>query len=105
MEEPYKTEDKRNPDGTFAQGTAPGPGRPKGKTLKEFQAELFRKMTDEQKLLWLEEHKVTGIDRWKMSEGNPKQDIEADIKGDLTISISEDIAKKYDINPSPEGNS
>ena len=83
MEEPFKTEEKRNPDGTFAQGTAPGPGRPKGKTLKEYQAEAFRMMSDEEKAEWLKD--VPKDTRWKMSEGQPKQDM--DLKHDATIRV------------------
>ncbi len=47
--EPIKTEIKRNEDGTFAEGTAPGPGRPKGKTMKEWARDYLSKMTDEER--------------------------------------------------------
>lgn len=83
MDGPIKTEEKRNPDGTFANGTKPGPGRPKGKTLKEYQAEVFRSMSDEQKEEWLKD--VNKDTRWKMSEGNPKNDVE--VSGELTSKI------------------
>lgn len=73
MEIPNKTEEKRNPDGTFAPGTAPGPGRPKGKSLKEYWKARFAAMTDEEK----EEFsmKVAPDLLWKMAEGNPRQDV------------------------------
>lgn len=34
-----------------------------------------------------------------------KQSVSSEVSGSLTIQISEDIAKKYDITPSSEGNS
>ena len=96
----------RDEKGRLLPGNTANPhGRPKGQTLKEFQAELFRSMTPEQKIQWLEEHKIGGIDRWRMAEGNPKQDVEAEVKGEITISISEDIANKYAIKPNDTNSS
>lgn len=69
MSEPIKTEEKRNPDGTFAPGTAPGPGRPKGKSLKEYWKQRFANMTDEEKEKFSE--KVAPEILWKMAEGQP----------------------------------
>lgn len=83
MEEPYNTEKKRNPDGTFAVGTGAGPGRPKGKTLKEYQAERFRGMSDEEKEEWLKD--IAKIEKWRMSEGNPESKMEAKVEGNLII--------------------
>lgn len=76
-EVPIKLENTgRNPDGTFMVGHPDvGGGRPKGKTLKEYQAEQFRQMTDEEKELWLKMHRITGETRWKMAEGNPQTDL------------------------------
>lgn len=54
-------------------GTANPHGRPKGKTMKEFVAEKFRNMTEEEKAEWLAQHKIQGIDQWRMAEGNPHQ--------------------------------
>ena len=83
-QEPVKQENNRNPDGTFKQGVSGNPnGRPKGKTLKEYQAEQFRMMSDDEKAEWLKDvHKDT---RWKMSEGLPKADVE--LSGEVTAKI------------------
>lgn len=91
MDDPIKTEDKRNPDGTFAEGTKAGPGRPKGKTMKEFAREFYFNMTDEEKIAYIKkiEEKKPGF-AWEMGEGKAKQDME--ISGELTskvISIDE----------------
>ena len=86
MEEPLKMEEKwRNLDGTFKEGYPGGPGRPKGKTLKEYQAEQFRIMSDDEKAMWLKMHKVSGETRWKMAEGNPKQDVDAKVEVESKI--------------------
>lgn len=72
--EPIKTEEKRNNDGTFAEGTAPGPGRPKGKTLKEFARLYLMTLPDDEKMKYLSELPKDVV--WKMAEGMPKQDTE-----------------------------
>ena len=84
MEEPVNQENNRNPDGTFKQGFSGNlNGRPKGKTLKEYQAEQFRMMSDEEKAEWLRD--VNKDIRWKMSEGNPKNDVE--LSGEVVSKI------------------
>ena len=87
--EPNKTEEKRNSDGTFAEGTAPGPGRPKGKTMKEFAREYFMLKSDEEKIEYIENlEKVKPGFAWTMGEGNPKQDTDVTSDGkQLQISV------------------
>lgn len=83
-EKPLKMEEKwRNPDGTFKEGYPGGPGRPKGKSLKEYQAEQFRNMSDEEKAEWLKD--VNKDTRWKMGEGMPAQGI--DLAGEVGINV------------------
>ena len=61
----------RNPDGTFKEGFSGNPGgRPKN-SLKDYIKIKLSEMTDEEKEKWIQEHKISGIDQWKMSEGNP----------------------------------
>lgn len=74
--EPVNTEIKRNTDGTFANGTTGGPGRPKGQSLKEFWRERFKNMTDEEKQEFSKN--VSNEMLFKMAEGNPEN------KTDLT---------------------
>jgi hypothetical protein len=87
-EEPIKLEENwRNPDGTLKKGHPDlGAGRPKGQTLKEYQAQKFREMTEEQKEEFLKE--IIKETRWKMAEGNPHQGIgQAEELDKLSINI------------------
>jgi hypothetical protein len=61
-------------------------GRPKG-TLKDYLSRKFQAMSDEEKEQWIIDNKIQGIDAWKMAEGNPKQDNETKLSGDLTINV------------------
>jgi hypothetical protein len=76
----------RNENGTFAAGTAPGPGRPKGQSLKEYWRQRFADMTDEEKA---EFTKKVGVDTiWKMAEGNPATATDVTSGGEkLTINL------------------
>lgn len=62
-------------------------GRPKGQTLKEYQAEKFRQMTDNEKEEWLKD--VVKDTRWRMSEGNPTNEITGGL--DIKVSKLEEI--------------
>ena len=81
------SEMNRNPMGRGGFGEHPeninAGGRPKN-SLKSYQARKFAEMSDEEKEKWLNDNKILGIDRWKMSEGNPSN--ETELKGSLTIS-------------------
>lgn len=94
MDNPNKPVENRRKDGTFGAGNNANPnGRPKGQTLKEYQAQKFRNMSDEEKDEFLETHKVSGETLWKMSEGNPKQDLEANVSismGEILDELEDD---------------
>ena len=94
-QEPIKTEIKRNEDGTFADGTAPGPGRPVGKTLKEWMREKLLGMTEEQRELFLKD--IPKDLQWRMAEGNPKQDTDITTKGLPIIQLAKEIVEKNEI--------
>ena len=59
-------------------------GRPKN-SMKSYVAKMLAEMSDEEKLDWLKKNKITGIDQWKMGEGNPKNDME--LFGEVTTKI------------------
>lgn len=89
---------KRAENGTFLEGTAPGPGRPKGQTLKEYWRRRFSEMTDEEKVAFTE--KVGNEMIWKMAEGNPAQDTDITSKGEKIVfpilgGITNEIPKDH----------
>ena len=82
MNEPDNTKKTgRNPDGTWKKGFCPNPGGRGKNPLKEFSLKEFESWSDEEKRDFLS--KISPIDRWKMTEGNPKQDTE--MSGELKI--------------------
>ena len=94
MEEPQKLDDiGRNPDGTFKEGHAkvPGSGRPRN-PIKEFSMKEFESWSDYEKKQFLE--KITPIDRWRMTEGNPHQTVDSKVEGDINISGVEITVRK-----------
>lgn len=79
----------------FMPGKSGNPkGRPPGQTLKEFQAQRFREMTDKQKLEWLEAHDVSPEVVWKMAEGNPANATDITSGGEKIIVMPSEIIKK-----------
>lgn len=86
MEEPNKTDLKREEKeeeryrderGMFLPGNPGGPGRPRGQTLKEWVSDRLMELDEKERLAFLK-----GIPKdliWRMAEGNPRKDIEAQI--------------------------
>lgn len=73
---------KRDEKGRLVKGTPPGPGRPKGQSLKEYWRMKFQEMTPEEKEAFSQK---VGLDTiWRMAEGNPHSTI--DEKQDITIT-------------------
>ena len=81
IENPKSSEDKepdnredtgRNPDGTWKPGVSGNPGGRSKKPLKEYGLKIFNDMTDEQKDEFLKS--IPNGERWRMIEGNPRQD-------------------------------
>jgi hypothetical protein len=55
-------------------------------------------MTDEEKEAWLKKEKISGIDKWKMGEGNPATQIEGNAENPLFIKVINEIADKNGIS-------
>ena len=103
-QEPLKMEENwRNEDGTFKEGHPGGPGRPVGKTLKEWMREKLLNMTLEQREEFLKD--IPKDLQWKMAEGNPKQDTDITTKGLPIIELAKEVVQKNVIDTSPEPNS
>lgn len=99
MEESNITDKKTDRPWLYKKGQSGNPkGRPPGvKSLKQWTRERLLAMTDEER-----DEFMNGLPKeiiWKMAEGNPKQDVETDIKGELVINISEKIAQKLNDTP------
>ena len=72
---------KRNSKGQLLPGNTANPnGRPKGQSLKEYEREKFSKMTEEQKEVFLKT--ISPELRYRMAEGNPKQDTDITSAGE-----------------------
>lgn len=75
----------------FMPGVSGNPGgRPKN-PLKDFSLKEFNNWTDEQKKEFL--NKISAIDRWKMTEGQPKQENEHTFDEDAPLNV---IIRKWD---------
>ena len=76
----------RNPDGTWKKGFCPNPGGRGKSPLKEFSLNEFNSWDDEKKRKFLS--KISPIDRWKMTEGQPKQENEHSFDEDAPLNIT-----------------
>lgn len=70
----------------FVKGKSGNPGgRPKGsKSLKVFAREYLESLPDDEKIEYLKTLPSELV--WKMAEGNPKQDNDTHVDGNLTIN-------------------
>lgn len=78
----------------FKPGQSGNPGgRTKGTiSLKEYAKRYLAEMTDEEKLEFMKG--IDKVDIWKLAEGNPKQDNETKLSGEVSVNIV-----KYNDNP------
>lgn len=93
-EKPNKAVDNRNPNGTFGANNNANPlGRPKGKSMKEYMADKFRTMNDEEKEKWIFDNKLEAQVMWKMAEGNPAIDVTSKGESFAPIPILGNVPK------------
>lgn len=59
-------------------------GRPKTRTLKEYAREFLSNMSEEGRIEYFKHIKPEEV--WKMAEGNPKQDNETKLSGEIIIN-------------------
>lgn len=80
---------KRDENGKFVEGTAPGPGRPKGKSLKEYWKQRFSEMSEQEKEEFAK--KVSPELLWQMAEGRPSAEMQVDatISGPALVRLDE----------------
>ena len=67
----------------FMPGQSGNPGGRPRNPLKDFSLKEFNSWTDEKKRKFLA--KVSPIDRWKMTEGNPENDV--NVQGEVIAKI------------------
>jgi len=84
MEEPVKHLPKQLEPYKWKKGQSGNPhGRPKGKTLKEFAREYLESLPDDEKIEYLASLPTELT--WRMAEGNPTNENDLHLKGDLII--------------------
>lgn len=80
-------ESSNNRPWLFKKGNCANPGgRPKGsKSLKTRAREYLEGLSDEEAIEYFEG--LNKLDVWKMAEGNPKQDNDVNVSGEVTKTV------------------
>ena len=76
----------------FKKGSKGGPGRGKDKTLKEYSREYLAKMTEEERLKFLNSLDPDLV--WRMAEGNPSNDLTSDGEQIQLIGVNINVRKR-----------
>ena len=90
----------------FKKGNPGGPGRPIGKSMKEYSREYLAKMTDEERQEFL--NGIPKVEIWKLAEGQPHQsnDTTVEVKpSPLLNAISNNPSNNKDSQPKEENTS
>jgi hypothetical protein len=100
MKEEIEEEPKNDKPWLWKKGVSANPkGRPKGKTMKEYAREFLSKMNEEERQEFMDGLSKEVI--WKMAEGNPMNNVDANVRGELHITLDPIIAKKNGTSSSP----
>ena len=94
----------RNDKGQFLPGSSGNPnGRPPGVfSIKDEVRKRLSENPEERKAFvdhFIEKNRELA---WQMLEGKPPQTLEANVQGEIKIDISEKIAKKYNLDSTPD---
>ena len=88
----------------FMPGKSGNPGgRPKGTSMKAFARAWLMAMTPEEKMKFLNDLDPQIV--WRMSEGNPANDLNVDGEIRLPLYLPTELLEKYEITPKSELNS
>jgi hypothetical protein len=80
-------------------------GRPKGKSMKEFAREFLTGLSEDDKLLFLQNLTPEMFNTWRMAENNPRQDSDITSQGLPIVQLAPEVVAKNAINTSTEPNS
>ncbi len=97
-ENPDKTGNNRNPDGTFKKGMSGNErGRPEGSGsgLKDYDRQRFQAMDEKHKIEFLKT--ISPELRYRMAEGNPAQTTESKVEITLPTPLLESV-RNYNSN-------
>ena len=115
-ESPVENGYKRNPDGTFTEGTAPGPGRPTGISITALIQRKLQEVPVGQMKTYAEQVADTILsnaivlkdqralkDIWEYMDGKAKQPMEIDVNKESLKSMTDflqAVGTKHDDKPS-----
>lgn len=87
----------------FPKGVSGNPGgRPKGTSMKAFARAWLLAMTPEEKMKFLNDLDPQIV--WRMSEGNPANEVNVDGEIRLPLYLPSELLKKYELPSSTENN-
>ena len=96
LEQPENSADRLKPY-QFKKGQSGNPlGRPPGRSLKDRAKAYLAGLTDEEAVDFFEG--MNKKDVWEMAEGKAQQDVNANVKATLNITVPPQIAQAFNID-------